>query len=63
MLFTRGCGTVVPAGVFDHILATVKHIARYPRCGGLYVGEFDVVDPAHADKAPAEGFVGQGVSR
>ena len=45
MLFKKGCAYVVPEGVFDKVLATVTHLATYPRKGGLYVAEMYAVDP------------------
>ena len=64
MIFTKKGGVVVQAGVFDKLLATVKHVATYPRRGGLYVGEFDCIDPGECpDGAKPSGFAGQGASR
>ena len=37
MFFKKNCAYVVPEGVFDEILAVVRHLAKYPRKGGLYV--------------------------
>ena len=64
-LFTKKCGFVVPAGVFDEILKKVKHIAEYPREGGLYVAEMTCMDP-EAKSEPSGGpatFAGRGASR
>ena len=55
MLFTEDFGVVVPAGVFDEVLKRCKHIATYPREGGLYVAEMIVKTPM-ASPAP---FAGQ----
>ncbi len=64
MIFTKHVGIVVPAGVFDKILATVKHVAKYPRHGGLYVGEFEAVDPnGNAGNEKPSGFARPGASR
>ncbi len=52
MLFTKECGFVVPAGVFKEILDKVKHIAEYPREGGLYVAEMIVKDPEQDSGRP-----------
>ena len=52
MLFTKTGATVVPAGVFDKILAVVKHVATDPRQGGLYVAEAIVKDPDALDPDP-----------
>ena len=45
MLFTAGMGYVVPAGVFNEVLANCRHIAEYPREGGLWVSEMAVKLP------------------
>ena len=45
MLFTKECGFVVPAGVSKEVLDKVKHVAEYPREGGLYLAEMIVTDP------------------
>ena len=50
-LFTEDFGVVVPAGVFDEILETCKHIARYPRKGGLYVSKMRARNPKGAKKS------------
>ena len=63
-LFTRKCGYVVPAWVFDEILAKVEIICKYPRRGGLYVATMKATDPTKrskdGDTAP---FAGQGAGR
>ena len=56
MLFVEDFGVVVPAGAFDETLKTGKHIATYPREGGLYVAEMIVKSPATGSPAP---FAGQ----
>ena len=60
MLFTEDFGVVVPAGVFDEVLKRCKHIATYPREGGLYVAEMVVKTPGSGSPAP---FAGQCLSR
>ena len=60
MLFTEGFGVVVPAGVFDEVLKRCKHIATYPREGGLYVAEMIDKTPGSSSPAP---FAGQCLSR
>ena len=60
MLFTDDFGVVVPAGVFDVVLKRCKHIATYPREGGLYVAEMIVKTPGSGSPAP---FAGQCLSR
>jgi hypothetical protein len=60
MLFTEDFGVVVPAGVFDEVLKRCKHIATYPREGGLYVAEMIVKTPGSGSPAP---FAGQCLSR
>ena len=73
MVFTKKCGIVVPEGVLDEVLARVKHIAEYPRTGGLYVAEMMVEAPrqqlkptaaqsSKSDGSPAT-FAGQGRGR
>ncbi len=73
MVFTKKCGIVVPEGVLDEVLARVKHIAEYPRAGGLYVAEMMVEAPrqqlkptaarsSKSDGSPAT-FAGQGRGR
>ncbi len=65
MLFTKKGGTVVPAGVFDEIMATVKRVAEYPRKGGLYVAKMIIKDPDAKKPSTAKPatFAGQGASR
>ena len=63
MLFTQDMGYVVPKGVFDEVLKKCRHIAEYPREGGLWVSEMTVKMPQPpGDPTPAP-FEGQGVSR
>ena len=65
VLFRKGEGTVVPAGVFDKILAQVKHVCTYPRRGGLYVATVKAKVPRNKDRKPGSPapFAGQGASR
>ena len=56
MFFTEEFGAVVPAGVAGEALKTCKHIAAYPREGGLYVA--DVTVKNHTTGSPAP-FAGQ----
>ena len=65
MLFTKKGGTVVPAGVFDEIMATVKRVAEYPREGGLYVAKMVIKDPDAKNPSTARPttFAGQGAGR
>ena len=60
VLFTKGCGTVVPAGSLSRYLAYVRNVARYPRRGGLYVARMKARDPKRG-KRP--GFTRPGVAR
>jgi len=53
MLFKKNCAYVVPEGVFDEILAVVRHLAKYPRKGGLYVAEMHAKNPDDAKKTQA----------
>ena len=63
MLFTKDVGIVVPAGVFKEVLERCRHIAEYPREGGLWVSEMTVRIPQPpGDQTPAP-FAGQGVGR
>ena len=63
MLFTKDLGIVAPAGVFKEVLEKCRHIAEYPREGGLWVSEMTVKMPQPpGDQTPAP-FAGQGVSR
>ena len=67
MLFTKTKGIVVPAGVFDEVIAMIKDriVAEYPRKGGLYVTEVVVTDPdaKRPDDARPATFAGPGASR
>ena len=60
MLFTQDMGYVVPKGVFDEILATCRHIAEYPREGGLWVSEMTVKIPQAPGDQPTAPFAGRG---
>ena len=60
MLFTQDMGYVVPKGVFKEILATCRHIAEYPREGGLWVSEMTVKMPQPPGDQPAAPFAGRG---
>ena len=63
MLFTKDMGYVVPEGVFKEVLARCRHIAEYPREGGLWVSEMTVKIPQPpGDDRPAP-FAGQGRDR
>ena len=63
MLFTKDLGIVVLAGVFKEVLEKCRHIAEYPRGGGLWVSEMTVQMPQPpGDQTPAP-FAGPGVSR
>ena len=63
MLFTKDMGYVVPKGVFDEVLANCRHIAEYPREGGLWVSEMRVKMPQPpGDQQPAP-FTGRGRDR
>ena len=59
-VFSKSGAVVIPAGLLDDLLATVKHVATYQRVGGLYVTEVTPKDPAKADPQP---FAGPGRSR
>ena len=59
-IFIKNGVVVVPAGVLNDLLATVKHVATYKRFGGFYVAEVVPKDPARVDQQP---FAGPGRSR
>ena len=65
MIFTKNCAMVVPAGVFNEVLAKVDVVCRYPRRGGLHVATMKAKDPnvksgRDGDAAP---FAGLGAGR
>ena len=41
-MFNNRIGVVMPPGLVNLILKHVKPVARYPRRGGLYVGDFEM---------------------
>ena len=41
-MFNNRIGVVMPPGLVDLILKHVKPVAKYPRRGGLYVGDFEM---------------------
>ena len=41
-MFNNKIGVVMPPGLVNLIMKHVKPVARYPRRGGLYVGEFEM---------------------
>ena len=60
MLFTQDMGYVVPKGVFDEVLKKCRHIAEYPREGGLWVSEMTVKTGQPPGDQPAAPFAGRG---
>ena len=60
MLFTQDMGYVVPKGVFDEVLSRCRHIAEYPREGGLWVSEMTVKIPQPPGDQTAAPFAGRG---
>ena len=42
IMFNNRIGAVMPPGLVDLLLKHVKPVARYPRRGGLYVGDFEM---------------------
>ena len=62
VLFTSGVATVVPAGTFSKYLDKVRHIADYPRQGGLYVSKMKLRRPT-PDPAAKSSFTRQGQKR
>jgi hypothetical protein len=63
MLFTQDMGYVVPKGVFDEVLKRCRHIAEYPREGGLWVSEMMVKIPEPPGNDRPAPFAGQGRDR
>ena len=63
MLFTTDMGYVVPEGVFKEVLAKCRHIAEYPREGGLWVSEMTVQMPQLRGGDRPAPFAGQGRNR
>jgi hypothetical protein len=49
ILTTKRGAVVVPDGALSRYLASVRHVAKYPRRGGLYVAKMKVRTPAGAD--------------
>ena len=60
MLFTQDMGYVVPKGVFGEVLSRCRHIAEYPREGGLWVSEMTVKIPQLPGDQAAAPFAGRG---
>ena len=62
VLFTRGMCTVVPEGALSGFLGQIRHHARYPRKGGLYVAKMRVKARGAKDPKPKPkaGFGRQG---
>jgi hypothetical protein len=62
VLFTRGMCTVVPEGALSRFLGQIRHHARYPRKGGLYVAKMRVKARGSKDPKPKPkaGFGRQG---
>ena len=70
VLYTKLGATVVPDGALSKFLGMVRHVAKYPRRGGLYVAKMKVRPPgARAPRKPnpkrpgAQGFGRQGARR
>ena len=49
ILTTKRGAVVVPDGALSRYLASVRHVAKHPRRGGLYVAKVKVRTPAAAD--------------
>ena len=60
MLFNKDIGWGVPEGVFDGVLGKCRHIAEYPREGGLWVSGVTVKIPQPPGDQPATPFAGRG---
>ena len=52
VLTTKTCSIVVPDGTLSRYLNSVRHVAKYPRRGGLYVAKMRIRVPK--PKAPAK---------
>ena len=70
VLYTKFGATVVPDGSLSKFLGAVRHVANYPRRGGLYVAKMKVRRPGpRAPRKPnprrpgAQGFGRQGAKR
>jgi hypothetical protein len=42
VMFNNRIGVVMPPGLVDLLMKHIKPVARYPRRGGLYVGDFEM---------------------
>ena len=70
VLYTKDGATVVPGGTLSKFLGSVRHVANYPRRGGLYVAKMKVRAPGtratrrpNPKKPGAQGFGRQGAKR
>jgi len=63
ILHTARGAVVVPKGALSQYLKTTKVLAKYPRKGGLYQGQFKVRVPRPKAEARAAGFGRQGAQR
>ncbi len=45
VLYTKAGATVVPDGALSRFLGSVRHVANYPRRGGLYVAKMKIRAP------------------
>ena len=54
VLFIKGSATVVPGGSLSRYLSEVKHLAAYPRRGGLYVGKMIAKNPQSASSSSGQ---------
>ena len=70
VLYTKHGATVVPGGTLSRFLGSVRHVASYPRRGGLYVAKVKFRAPrARTQRQPspkqpgAQGFGRQGAQR
>jgi hypothetical protein len=42
VMFNNRIGVVMPPGLLNMLLKHIKPVAKYPRRGNLYVGDFEV---------------------
>ncbi len=63
ILYTSRGAVVVPQGALSKYLKTTKVLAKYPRKGGLYQGQFKVRVPRPKAEARVAGFGRQGARR
>jgi hypothetical protein len=67
VVLTKTEGLVIPAGLFDEVLALVRKqvVAKYERKGGLYAAKMRDKDPKAKRPSPVKAalFAGRGTTR